>query len=248
MTHRYGWRRDLPDHRDLLRLNPPPHTLPDKVDLRGGMPEVWDQGQLGSCSAHAVAAAFEFDRIKQHESKFTPSRLFIYYNERAREGTCDQDSGATLRDGIKTLAATGACDESLWPYDPSRYADTPAIGCYDAATKYKAVKYERVAQTAASMEECLASGIPFVFGISVYASFESDITAHTGLVPMPHPEEESLGGHAITACGYRRSEQVFIFRNSWGAEWGEQGYGYIPYAYLTNPNLAADFWAIYSVS
>lgn len=244
-----GWKRDLPDHRDLYRLAPPPHTLPDKVDLRNGMPEVWNQQTLGSCSAHAVAAAFEYDRIKQRESKFTPSRLFIYYNERQLEGTIPYDSGAMLRDGIKTLVAQGACDETLWPYDVSRFADTPTIGCYDAALKYKAIHYERVAQTAASMEECLASGIPFAFGVTVYPSFESQMTAQTGMVRMPNSDDDSpLGGHALCACGYNRKEQVFIFRNSWGFDWGEQGYGFIPYAYLINPNLAADFWAISSVS
>src|SRR5437870_13626801 len=105
---RYGWIPDIPDQRDHLFAAPilAPQTLPAKVDLRKKCPPVYDQGQLGSCTANAIAGAVEFDQMKERLPQiFVPSRLFIYYNERVIEGSVDSDSGAMLRDGIKTVAS-----------------------------------------------------------------------------------------------------------------------------------------------
>ena len=107
----YGWVRDLPDARDFSYAAPIhsfPQGLPPLVDLRPQCPPVYDQGQLGSCTANGIAAAIEFEQKKQGKKAFTPSRLFIYYNERAIEGTVNHDSGAQIRDGIKSVAAVGA--------------------------------------------------------------------------------------------------------------------------------------------
>src|SRR4051794_11919093 len=109
-TGRYGWIPDLPDHRDHLFSAPSPvlSQLPSSVDLRAGCPKtVYDQGRLGSCTANAIAAAYEYGLIRQQLADFTPSRLFIYYNERVIEGTVDCDCGAMIRDGIKTVARQG---------------------------------------------------------------------------------------------------------------------------------------------
>ena len=101
--------------------------LPKKVDLRGTKcPPVYDQGSLGSCTANAIAAALEFLQMAEGLPQvFTPSRLFIYYNERAMEGTVDSDSGAMIRDGIKSVNAQGAPPESLWPYDIATFSRNP---------------------------------------------------------------------------------------------------------------------------
>src|SRR5512133_3060968 len=99
--------------------------LPKKVDLRSKMPKVYDQGQLGSCTANAIGAAFEFGQVKQGLKDFMPSRLFIYYNERAMEGTIDTDSGAMIRDGMKSVAKRGAPKEDTWPYEIDRFRDKP---------------------------------------------------------------------------------------------------------------------------
>src|SRR3989440_2703094 len=110
----YGWIPDLPDQRDHLYAAPPPvvSALPPSSDLRPHCPPVYDQGQLGSCTANAIGAAIQFDRMKQNLSpNFVPSRLFIYYNERVMEGTVSTDSGAQIRDGIKSVAKQGACPE-----------------------------------------------------------------------------------------------------------------------------------------
>ena len=94
------------------------------------------------------------------------------------------------------------------------------------------------------MKGCLASGYPFVLGFTVYQSFESDTVAQTGHAPMPGPNEQTIGGHAVLAVGYDDSQNWFIIRNSWGTGWGMQGYFTLPYDYLTNDNLADDFWTI----
>jgi len=209
---------------------------------------VYDQGQLGSCTANAIAAALEFDQTKEKQQVFMPSRLFIYYNERDMEGTVNEDSGAQIRDGIKSVAQQGDCPETLWPYDITKFAVKPPAQCYQQALKFKALQYQRLSQILNQLKGCLASGYPFVFGFTVYSSFESKQVAQTGHAPMPSPSEASVGGHAVMAVGYDDSQNWFIVRNSWGIGWGMQGYFTLPYAYLLERNLANDFWTIRIVS
>jgi C1A family cysteine protease len=241
---RYGWIPDLPDQRDhrfnRAALGLTVAALPPSVDLRPQCPPVYDQGQLGSCTANAISAALEFERAKQGLAAFMPSRLFIYYNERAMEGTIPSDSGAQIRDGIKSVGSQGDCPETEWPYDPSQFATMPPPSCYADGVKYKAVTYAAVAQDLNDLKGCLAAGYPFVFGFTVYQSFESQ----TGVVPMPGWFESTVGGHAVMAVGYDDSQQRFIVRNSWGEGWGLGGYFTQPYDYLTDPKLASDFWTI----
>jgi C1A family cysteine protease len=223
--------------------------LPPSADLRLQCPPVYDQGQLGSCTANAIAAAVEFDLMRQKQkSVFIPSRLFLYYNERAMEGTVASDSGAQIRDGIKSEGTQGDCPENLWPYDIAKFAVKPPQICYDSAVKYKAISYQRLVQDINQLKGCLATGYPFVFGFTVYESFESQQVAQTGHAPMPAPGEQVMGGHAVMAVGYDDSQQWFVVRNSWGQSWGIQGYFTLPYAYLINQNLSNDFWTIRVVS
>ncbi len=250
-TQRYGWIRDLPDHRDHLYAAPPQILmhLPSAMDLRPQCPPVENQGQLGSCTANAIAGAIEFDQAKEklHEV-FPPSRLFIYYNERVIEGTVSSDSGAQIRDGIKTVASQGACPESMWPYVIAQFAVKPPAPCYQDALAHRAVSYQRIVQTLPQMKGCLASGHPFVVGFTVYESFESQAVARTGHAPMPSLGEAVIGGHAVVAVGYDDANQWFILRNSWGAAWGMRGYFTLPYAYLLETTLSSDFWTIRTVS
>jgi C1A family cysteine protease len=249
---RYGWIPDLPDHRDLVFSAP--HSilrkLPPSVNLTGKCPPVYDQGELGSCTANAISGTIEFDQMKQRLRAFMPSRLFIYYNERSIESTVNEDSGAMIRDGIKSVAKQGVCPEKMWPYDPSPFPPNqlltrkPTPPCYKEALKHTAVQYQRVSRTLSQMKGCLAAGFPFVIGFTVYESFESDAVARTGKMPMPSPREGVVGGHAVMAVGYDDRESRFRMRNSWGSKWGMKGYFTMPYAYLLDANLSDDFWQI----
>ena len=255
---RYGWVPDLPDARDLLFTAPQDMVaaLPAAVDLRPGCPPVYDQEQIGSCTANAIAGAFEFEMRKQQLTDFMPARLFIYFNERLIEGTTGTDSGAQIRDGIKSVAKVGVCPETEWPYDGTPAdangqwpagdpaGERPTDACYTDAQRNRVTSYHRVHQVLDQMRGCLAAGFPFVIGFTVYSSFESSEVAATGTVPMPAPGEAVLGGHAVLAVGYDDSTQRFLMRNSWGEGWGDAGYFTMPYAYLTDRRLSADFWTL----
>ena len=243
---RYGWIPDQPDQRDHLYAAPPPilAALPPSADLRAQCPAVYDQGQLGSCTANAIGAAIEFERLKQKLSDYVPSRLFIYYNERVIEGTVHSDSGAQIRDGIKSVASQGVCPETDWPYDIAKFEQKPPAKAYTDALTDRAVSYQSLVQDVNQMKGCLASGFPFVFGFTVYESFESQAVAQSGHAPMPNPSERVIGGHAVMAVGYDDSNQWFVVRNSWGPSWGMKGYFTLPYQYVISASLSSDFWTI----
>ena len=246
---RYGWRPDTPDMRDFMLAVAPAKTLPTRVSLRKQMPPVYDQGQLGSCTANSIGAILELNELKQKEpDAATPSRLFIYFNERVMEGTVAEDSGAEIRDGIKSVAQLGAPPEDVWPYDVTKFAKKPPAKAYTQAKKHQAVRYSRVVQDAIALQNVLASGYAISFGFTVYTSFETSIGSD-GIVPMPQPDEKVLGGHAVVAIGYKpiKGQLYFECRNSWGPDWADNGYFWMPAAYVTSPSLASDFWVIQQV-
>lgn len=247
MQRFYGWRPSKPDQRNFKFVPTVEEAaLPPMVDLRThhAMPEVWDQGNLGSCTAHGSGAIHMFMHCKS-KSKicFTPSRLAIYRKARSLEGTVDQDAGATVADVMKALNQEGAGHETLWPYDVSKFKLKPSKSYLVDAARHKITKYESVDNSRASvMKAALAAGKPIVFGFTVYESFESEQVSKTGMVPMPRLSESALGGHCVALVGYDDSKQLWIVRNSWGDRWGDEGYCYFPYQYLTNHQLACDFW------
>jgi C1A family cysteine protease len=245
LQKRFGWVPDLPDQRDLLYsvIRPKPVTLPEKVDLRETCSAVEDQGNLGSCTGNALAGALEFLERKNKVPFIDLSRLFIYYNERVIEGTVRFDSGAMLRDGIKTLKNQGVCSEKKWPYVVSKFKFKPTPSCYKEALDHQITSYHRILSLD-EMRTCLAEGFPFVFGFSVYESFNTEEVAKTGVVAMPGQSERAIGGHAVLAVGYDESDKRFLVRNSWGTEWGQKGYFTIPYEYLADRSLSDDFWTI----
>jgi C1A family cysteine protease len=252
MQHKLGWRPSLPDQRDYVFSVPARVALPPEIDLRtsGNLPEVYDQGNLGSCVSNAVAAAYEYEEARQKTGPFMPSRLFLYYNERMIEDTVASDAGASIRDGFKTIARQGVCPETDWPYDITRFADAPPAQAYAIALGDRAIRYHGVPQSSYAIKYALSQGFPIVIGFTVYDSFESDAVAASGIVPMPAMDEGLVGGHAVLIVGYKMigAPPYWIVRNSWSALWGDQGYFYMPEAYFLNPQLASDLWLMSKVA
>lgn len=253
IVRNYGWKPDLPDFRDhkfkVEHLSPIQSVyLSNKYKL----PVVYDQKNLGACTSNSLAFSIHFDLLNKHDQKviapWIPSRLFIYYNERLLEGTVDQDAGAEIRDGIKTLATYGVCSEDAWQYNQDQFATKPSTYAYALAQAVKAIKYESLDNTNKQiLVNALLQGFPIAFGMTVYESFESDEVSNTGVVPMPGSNEQVLGGHALSIVGYNANTDRFVVRNSWGSTWGLKGYCSIPADYICNADLANDFWVIYTI-
>lgn len=265
-TINYGWIRDLPDSRDhkytvasatsetLSKLK---GILPSSIDLRTYIDRVpiYNQGSLGSCTANATCYAYLHMEMRQkNTSVFAPSRLFLYYNTRVIEGTVNNDSGAYLRNVMKSSYNTGICSEDLWKYTTSQFATKPPVTCYDQAGLCKTIEYLSVSQKIDQIKTAIYEGNPIVFGFDVYQSFKR--IGSDGKMPIPNPStEKQLGGHAVCIVGYDDSIQFndgitggVIVRNSWSSLWGDEGYFYMPYTVVTNSNLASDFWVIRAVT
>jgi hypothetical protein len=221
-------------------------NLSPNVDLRPKCPPIQNQLSIGSCTAHVLATAFQFN-----DPTFFGSRLYLYYNERFLDGgDVTIDDGSTLSQGVNALKKYGICNESLWPYvdDGARYKIKPPPECYIDGELHQVLEANNIDHNLDSMKKCLAHGRPFVLGIMIYSSFESPQIAKTGIIPMPNKESDLfLGGHAVTCVGYDDTKRLFIMRNSWGTGWGDKGYFYLPYEYLTDPSLSTDLWEIVSV-
>lgn len=277
MTRKYGHIKDTRDYSHLkIRITEDDvkkfqdrtgTTTAPTVDLRTvynltqtvhtALSDI-DQGQLGSCTANSIATAYALEELKQHNDKiFLPARLFIYYNERLLEGTVDEDAGAMIADGIKTLNLYGVIDEHQYEYDPLKFTLKPPQSIYTEAKLATAVKYANIdfsadntlADRVAHLKRTINSGYPFVLGFIVYESFESEEVAQTGLMPMPNVDtEQVLGGHAVCAVGYNDSLNSFIIKNSWGPNWGVHGYFYMPYNFIGDTSFTSDFWIIEQVT
>jgi len=285
----YGRKlRDPKDARDHIYVPKDEvlKSLTKGVDLRSQDGPIFDQGQLGSCTANGWLGLFMFVAIKLFKNTFLGSRLQLYYDERVLNGTPTEDSGAYVRDGAKCLADTGVCSEQTCPYDISNFADKPSDAAYAEAANNKIVEYMRIQQDITHLKACLTEGFPFVFGFDVYESFESATVARTGIMPMPKSGEKVLGGHCVEGIGYIDAQgethffrtidrikyaigqclskichgvriasgirvlpvtpptNVIICRNSWGTGWGDSGYFYMPYAYISDSKYCDDFWTI----
>jgi len=214
-------------------------VLPKSVDLRASCSTVVDQGALGSCTANAIASGLR-EYWENQIGKLTPlSRLWLYWQERNIEGSVNEDAGAEIRDGMKVLQQIGCAPEVDWPYDITKFTETPPTKDTIDVAPYKVTEYHRVTGLT-PLKAALAEGYPVVLGINVYESFESDHVAKTGIIPLPKHGEKLLGGHAVLAVGYKDDTKVVIVRNSWGVGWGDKGYFYLPYNYF--PRYVSDMW------
>lgn len=268
-----GWLPDPPDHRDCTlddagissmiqrtgAMDLTANSIAASVDLRPWCSPIEDQGQLGSCTANAGVGMLEYFQRRAYGEYLDASRLFLYKATREFLGMTG-DSGAFLRSAMGAMRLFGVCPEKYWPYDVTAYDNEPPAFCYSYAKEYAAVTYYRLDPAGVDADKALeniktqlAANLPSMFGFTVYASI-SDVSA-TGAIPMPAPHESTVGGHAVMAVGYDDGKQVthpsthesttgaLLIRNSWGTAWGEAGYGWLPYAYVTS-HLAEDFWVM----
>jgi len=247
MERKYGWKVDKLDHRDKkYGAFPVQPTKP--VDLRHLFPDVYDQGSTSSCVAQSTAGAFQYTRMAQGLPNWIPSRLFIYWNARDYEHCADIDGGSQIRDGVKAVANFGVCPEIEWPFGIAPINAKPSLEAYQAAQHAKATQYASVDQSLNHILSCLNHKLPVIFGSSVFQAFEGEEVAKTGNVPMPDATERPIGGHAQVIVGWKPETQHFIVRNSWGKNWGIEGYSYFPRDYILSPDLSSDFWTIYLTS
>jgi len=268
-----GWIPDYPDFRDytektdeirsvlsakgLVRAK----TIPSSVDLREWCSPVENQGGLGSCTAHAGTGVIEYYERKSFGRHTEASRGFLYKVTRNLMNA-KGDTGAYLRTTMGAMVLFGVPPEAYWPYtdDENKFDQEPSAFCYAYAQNYQTLKYFRhdppgtnAATLLAKVKKYLSQGHPAMFGFSVYNSIEQ--AEETGKIPLPAPKEKIEGGHAIVAVGYDDRMKIknkygkvattgaLLIRNSWGKDWGEKGYGWLPYDYILK-GLAEDFWSV----
>lgn len=245
----YGAKPDSHDYRDCKKqYRQIPSVHHSLVDLRQYLDHVYTQGKLHSCTANALCSALRLDLKKQGYEDLDPSRLFLYYNAREREGATFCDAGASIRDALKALNRAGVCEEPSWPYVTTKFSEKPPKRCYEATARgHTLCKYERLSQDIDQFRACLLEGCPFVFGFKVYNSFHSACNQDFGEMPLPSFEEKlfnPVGMLTVIAVGYDDQRRRVIVANSWGSGWGDKGYFYMPYDFISNYKMCFDFWKI----
>jgi C1A family cysteine protease len=242
--HAYGWKRPLPG-MSYPRADTTGLTILAEVDPRRELPPVFDQGQLGSCTANATAACFQYDSITAGKDCGVLSRRWIYHFEKALEGTLGQgDTGAMGHDAFR-VAKHGIPDESEYPYSED-IAEVEAKPPDVEPRAYRLTREVRsVVQSMNAVKQVLSNRQTVAIGFTVYESFEDPSWTSSGLMPMPQPGEGVLGGHEVLVVGYLTGEPHYaLVRNSWGKGWGLGGYFLFPWAALLDPNIASDFRTI----
>ncbi|MEY4904472.1 MAG: hypothetical protein RLZZ292_2287 [Bacteroidota bacterium] len=242
-----NWKPSPTDVRDKLNAySMLDNNNPSSAYLGLSMP-IYDQGKLGSCTANAIGTAVMIALNAKQNAYFVPSRLFVYYNERAMEGTINEDAGAFIRDGFKSINRDGVCDEKTWKYDEAKFAKKPTLKAYKEASLHKALDYKSVSNTLSELKRCIINQRAVVFGFNVYTSFLSKSVALSGIMPLPKGNEACEGGHAVCVIGYDDVRQAFLVRNSWGKTWGINGSFWMPYSFITSYECD-DFWNLNVIS
>jgi len=268
LTKGMGWERDLPDFRDFIpdsekvktirskskRLQKVAKSMPSSIDLREWCSPIEDQEDIGSCTANAGVGLLEYFQKRAYGKHLDGSRLFLYKATRNLLGWVG-DQGAYLRTTMKTMVLFGVPPEDYWHYDVTKFDVEPPAFCYAFAQNYQAIQYYRLdppgqstTKTLSSIKENIAAGLPVMFGFTVYSSIPP-LGDGKGEIPFPTPGDNVDGGHAVVAVGYDDKKKVvkdtgaLLIRNSWGTDWGDHGYGWLPYSYVVS-GLAVDFWSL----
>ena len=250
-----NYRFDERGHRDyrfstLMSRDVDPRFLPQTVDLRQNWGTILDQGTLGSSVSNSVAYQLRHILIKENpastaNASINFSRLYIYYNGRRESGySTTQDTGLSIKQGLQAVQRDGSVPEQMWPYIIREFSKRPLEEIFSIGQQNKGINYYDIAPDLLHLKKCLKDGYVVSFGIAIFESFMTAEVAQTGNVPVPQTNEERVGGHAMTLVGYDDTRQVFIVANSWGADWGDNGFCYIPYTVVTNPTTTGDFWTV----
>jgi C1A family cysteine protease len=220
----------------------PRATIPAKFDLMQNEAPIYDQGKLGSCTAFAIAKGLRESLQRKNGETPTPlSALFFYYAERELRGSVNQDSGATITDGMQVLSKTGCAPDSAWAYDITKFAVRPPQEAYDGAGAWKLKEKPVKIGGLDDLKQAIAKGSPVSFGFMVFESIRK--VGADGIIPVPSiTQDKLLGGHAVTAVGYDDETQLVKIRNSWGTERADKGYYYMPYGYFKKAMMVRDYW------
>jgi C1A family cysteine protease len=232
------------------------------VDLTTWCSPIRDQGSLNSCTAFAAAALLEYFARKAKDEYTSISPLFLYKVARNLMNSTG-DVGASVRETMKTMVAFGVPPEKYWSYEPDKFDEEPPAFCYSYAQSYKTLKYFRLDRPDLTKEillfqiqAVLAADFPCIFGFTLYSSIYNKENISSGCIPYPSKKDQVIGGHTVLAVGYNNYKKIkyfdgeqklttgaFLIRNSWGTEWGQKGYGWLPYHYILK-GLTADWWSL----
>lgn len=271
----FGWLPDLPsiadytvEHRKVKPLLAKVYKvgdkdeLPAKSDLRSWCSPVEDQFDLGSCTANAGVGIVEYYERRAFGKYINASRLFLYKTTRELLKSTG-DTGAFLRTTMEAMVLFGLPPEDYWPYVVADFDKEPSAFLYSFGQNYQALSYYRLDPAGTAKQSLLnqiranlASGLPAMFGFTVYNSYIQASVANKGAIPYPVKGDKVVGGHAVVAVGYDDALQIrngsakattgaLLIRNSWGVGWGDGGYGWLPYEYVLK-GLAMDWWALIS--
>lgn len=242
--HGLGLVKSLPDQRDFKfrATRAALVQLPATFDHRYSVKQVFDQGNLGSCTGHGTVGALRILIGKERGKDYVGSRLAAYYLGRQLENTIDVDAGAQIRDVVKQMSKAGVVSEADWPYDVRRFREPPPPAAMNAAVAHSVDEYLAVPNDVTQMRAAIHARWQCVIGIAVYESFDSTTVAKTGKVPVPGLEEALLGWHCVYLVGWTKT--AFYAVNSWGTGWGAGGLFTLPNAFIENPDLGGDFWSL----
>ena len=229
--------RSRPDPRDLTFAISQSIWM-QQVDLREWASPVESQYTLGSCVANAITNAYELMAKKQTGSDIDLSRLFLYYNTRLLQGTLGADTGSDMRTGLEAAAKFGICDETTWPYSLDKLNAQPPAICYTEAKSRSISNYRKLSGND-EIVDAVNDGKPVVFGMDIFRDFMF-LNAFRTVVSIPSPTDVITGSHAMCIVGFDLDHQLFLAKNSFGTEWGDGGYCWIPFCYLAK--YGYDMW------